>query len=91
MTKKIDTALKDLVKAIKKHGEVMNERPLSVKRAGRATERVRVATAAYTQVVADKTGQPNPFVDFLDPETVESLRHERDAFVTKATKSKKSD
>lgn len=78
VSKKIDSALKTLVKALSKHGEVMNERPVSVKRAGRATEKVRQAAADYTAVIAEKTGQPNPFVDFLDPETVASLRGERD-------------
>lgn len=75
---KIDAALKTLVKALAKHGEVMNERPVHVKRAGRATEKVRRAAADYSAIVAEKTGQPNPFVDFLDPETLASLRGERD-------------
>jgi len=86
VSKKIDAALKSLVKALEHHGEVMSDRPVSAKRAGRATEKVRQAASAYTQVVADKTGQPNPFVDFLDPETVQSLRGERDAIATKKTK-----
>jgi len=83
VSKKIDAALKTLVKALEHHGEVMGDRPLSAKKAGRATERVRQAAAEYTLVVADKTGQPNPFVDFLDPETVRSLRGERDAIAAK--------
>ena len=85
VSKKIDAALKSLLKALEHHGEVMSDRPVSAKRAGRATEKVRQAASAYTQVVADKTGQPNPFVDFLDPETVQSLRGERDAIATKKT------
>ena len=86
MSKKIKTALRDLVDALEKHAAVTAERPTSSKRAGRATAKVRSAAAAYTSIVADKTGQPNPFVDFLDPETVQSLRGERDALVTKTSK-----
>jgi len=83
---KIDAALKTLVKALTKHAEVMNDRPVHVKKAGRATEKVRRATAEYTALVAEKTGQPNPFVDFLDPETVASLRSERDRIARKDKK-----
>lgn len=83
MSKKIKTALRDLVDALEKHAAVTAERPTSSKRAGRATAKVRSAAAAYTSIVADKTGQPNPFVDFLDDETVASLRAERDAVARK--------
>ena len=83
VSKKIKTALRDLVDALEKHAAVTAERPSSSKRAGRATAKVRTAAAAYTAIVADKTGQPNPFVDFLDEETVTSLRAERDAVARK--------
>lgn len=83
VSKKIKTALRDLVDALEKHAAVTAERPSSSKRAGRATAKVRTAAAAYTAIVADKTGQPNPFVDFLDEETVISLRAERDAVARK--------
>jgi hypothetical protein len=88
VSKKIDAALKTLVKALEHHGEVMGDRPVSAKRAGRATEKVRQAAAAYTTVVAEKTGQPNPFVDFLDPATVRSLKGERDAIAAKKSTKK---
>jgi hypothetical protein len=83
VSKKIKTALRDLVDALEKHAAVTAERPTSSKRAGRATAKVRTAAAAYTAIVAAKTGQPNPFVDFLDDETVASLRAERDAVARK--------
>jgi flagellar biosynthesis GTPase FlhF len=83
VSKKIKTALRDLVDALEKHAAVTAERPTSSKRAGRATAKVRSAAAAYTAIVAAKTGQPNPFVDFLDDETVASLRAERDAVARK--------
>jgi hypothetical protein len=83
VSKKIKTTLRDLVDALEKHAAVTAERPTSSKRAGRATAKVRTAAAAYTAIVAAKTGQPNPFVDFLDDETVASLRAERDAVARK--------
>ncbi|KQN41631.1 MULTISPECIES: hypothetical protein [unclassified Frigoribacterium] len=78
MAKKIPTALADLVDALEHHAEVVTAKSSSSKRLGRATAKVRRAAATYTDVVAARTGQPNPFVDFLDPETIESLRAERD-------------
>ena len=83
VSKKIKTALRDLIDALEKHAAVTAERPTSSKRAGRATAKVRSAAASYTAIVAAKTGQPNPFVDFLDDETVASLRAERDAVARK--------
>lgn len=59
--------------------------PRLQQRLGRATAKVRRASAAYTEVVAARTGQPNPFVDFLDPETIESLRAERDRIANGGT------
>ncbi|OII23915.1 hypothetical protein [Frigoribacterium sp. MCBA15_019] len=78
MAKKIPTALAELVHALEHHAEVVTAKSSSSKRLGRATAKLRRASAAYTEVVAARTGQPNPFVDFLDPETIESLRAERD-------------
>ncbi|KQO47703.1 MULTISPECIES: hypothetical protein [unclassified Frigoribacterium] len=78
MAKKIPTALAELVHALEHHAEVVTAKSSSSKRLGRATAKVRRAATTYTDVVATRTGQPNPFVDFLDPETIESLRAERD-------------
>ncbi|AMM21956.1 hypothetical protein AX769_19670 [Frondihabitans sp. PAMC 28766] len=83
MTKKIDTALKDLTKALEKHAQIVGLKPVPLKKAGRAAAELRTAAAAYANIVEDKTGQTNPFIDFLDPATIESLARERDAIVKK--------
>ncbi|NRD25108.1 hypothetical protein [Frigoribacterium sp. VKM Ac-2836] len=85
MAKKLKTAHRDLVEALDHHSKVMQEKPLSSKRAGRATAKLRLAVSAYSAVVAGKTGQPDPFVDYdaLDPATVASLAAERDAIAHK--------
>ncbi|MCU1550295.1 MAG: hypothetical protein JWR36_855 [Glaciihabitans sp.] len=89
MSKKIDTALKDLLKALKKHAEVAGERHVSLKRSQRATARLRAATNAYVVAVHARSGLPNPFEDLVDPaldaETIESLAAERDAIARTLT------
>lgn len=79
VTKKIDTALKDLTKALEKHAQIVGLKPVPLKKAGRAAAELRSAAAAYANIVEAKTGQTNPFIDFLDKATIESLVHERDA------------
>jgi hypothetical protein len=89
MSKKIDAALKDLLKALKKHGEVVSERHVSLKRSQRATAKLRAAAAAYATAVHAKTGLESPFSDLLDPtldsETLDSLAAERDAIARTLT------
>jgi hypothetical protein len=91
MSKKIDSALKDLVKALRKHAEVAGERHVSLKRSQRATAKVRVAANAYAAAVHAKSGLGNPFDEVLDPsldaETLESLAAERDAIARTLTGS----
>jgi hypothetical protein len=89
MSKKIDSALKDLTKALRKHAEVAGARQVSLKRSQRATARVRTAASAYASAVYAKSGLPNPFDDMIDPsldaETLSSLAAERDAIARTLT------
>jgi hypothetical protein len=89
MSKKIDSALKDLVKALKKHAEVAGERHISLKRSQRATAKVRAAASAYAAAVHARSGLGNPFDDVVDPaldvETLQSLSAERDAIAQSLT------
>jgi hypothetical protein len=82
MSKKIDSSLKDLIKALKKHAEVAGDRHPSLKRSQRATAKVRAAATAYTAAVHARSGLGNPFDELLDPTldeaTITSLQHERD-------------
>lgn len=83
MAKKIDNALKQLVKALKKHAEVTGARRVSVKQATRAATKVREAADAYAAEVHARTGLPSPLADLIDPgldeATIRSLKSERDA------------
>jgi len=89
MSKKIDSALKDLIKALRKHAQVAGERHVSLKRSQRATAKVRAAASAYAAAVHARSGLGNPFDDVidpaLDPETLESLAAERDAIARAVT------
>jgi hypothetical protein len=89
MSKKIDSALKDLVKALKKHADVAGERHISLKRSQRATARVRAAASAYAAAVHAHSGLGNPFDEVIDPaldlETLQSLSAERDAIAQSLT------
>jgi len=90
MTKKIDTAAKDLIKAIEKHAQLSALKPVPPKKVARAAVELRTATAAYTAVVEERTGQVNPFIDVLDTGTVDSLLRERDRLAKKAREADKS-
>jgi hypothetical protein len=89
MSKKIDSALKDLIKALRKHADVASERHVSLKRSQRATARVHAAATAYASAVHARSGLGNPFDDIVDPaldaETLESLAAERDAIARTLT------
>ena len=82
MSKKIDSALKDLIKALSKHADVASNKPSSLKKTQRATARVQAAASAYAEVVNAKSGMPNPFTDMIQPgledSTIASLAAERD-------------
>ena len=89
MSKKIDSALKDLIKALRKHAQVASERHVSLKRSQRATARVHGAATAYAAAVHARSGLGNPFDDIIDPalddETLQSLTAERDAIARSVT------
>ncbi|HEX4399796.1 MAG TPA: hypothetical protein VHZ98_00540 [Galbitalea sp.] len=89
MSKKIDSALKDLIKALKKHADVASERHISLKRSQRATAKVHAAATAYAAAVHARSGLSNPFDEIVDPtldvETLESLAAERDAIARTLT------
>jgi hypothetical protein len=89
MSKKIDSALKDLKKALTKHAEVVGSKPVSIKKAQRATAKVAAAATAYAEIVHSKTGMGNPFDDMLQPGldsgTLASLAAERDSIKTHLT------
>ncbi|MCU1527755.1 MAG: hypothetical protein JWP75_1518 [Frondihabitans sp.] len=90
MTKKIDTALKELTRALEKHAQIVGLKPVPQKKAGRAAAELRSAATAYANIVEVKTGLRNPFIDFLDPATMESLAHERDALLKRTAKEEKA-
>lgn len=90
MTKKIDTAAKDLIQAVKEHAQLSGLKPVPPKKVARAAVELRKATAVYTAVVEQRTGQINPFIDALDAGTVDSLIRERDRLAKKARKADNS-
>jgi hypothetical protein len=85
MSKKIDAALKHLIKALRKHAEAVGGSPVRAKRATRASDNLQKAANAYTQAVYERTKLDTPFSDVVRPELEEailrSLAAERDAFV----------
>jgi hypothetical protein len=89
MSKKIDSALKDLIKALKKHADVASERHISLKRSQRATARVHAAATAYAAAVYTRSGLGNPFAEVIDPAldeaTLQSLAAERDKIAQSLT------
>jgi hypothetical protein len=90
MSKKIDSARKDLTKALKKHAEIVGGTAVSLKKAQRAAAEIHLAAIKYAALVEAKTGLPSPFGDVLQPgldtSTMESLTAERDALAKKPKK-----
>lgn len=90
MSKKIDSARKDLNKALKKHAAVVGATAVSLKKAQRAAAEVHIAAIAYVAAVEAKTGLTSPFGDALQPgldtSTMASLTAERDAIAKKPHK-----
>ncbi|MFM9876685.1 MAG: hypothetical protein ACKVOG_02385 [Rhodoglobus sp.] len=89
MSKKIDSALRDLKKALNKHAEAVSGRAVSLKKSQRASARVAAAASAYAEAVHAKSGMGNPFADVLEPgleaTTLASLTAERDALAKNLT------
>ncbi len=90
MSKKIDAAAKDLIKAIRKHSKAIGDRHPRSKSVARASGRLQAATTAYTVAVFKYSGADVPFSDVvslsLDPLTVASLEKERDQLKQKHSK-----
>ncbi|MDH6182044.1 hypothetical protein M2152_002226 [Microbacteriaceae bacterium SG_E_30_P1] len=87
MSKKIDSALKELKKALKKHAEVVGGPAVSLKKSQRASAKVAAAADAYAAAVLEKSGMPNPFtgMETLEASTIASLAAERDALKNRLT------
>jgi hypothetical protein len=90
MSKKIDSARKDLTKALKKHAEIVGGTAVSLKKAQRAAAEIHLAAFEYAALVEAKTGLPSPFGEVLQPgldtSTMASLTAERDALAKKPKK-----
>lgn len=83
MSKKIDSALKQLIKALEKHANALGGARVSLKKAERATAKLQVAAAEYAEVIYQKSGLDTPFNEVsrsgLEADTLDSLAAERDA------------
>ncbi|MCS5734786.1 hypothetical protein [Herbiconiux daphne] len=83
MAKKTKTALKELIKALEKHVETLEDPKSNRGKRDRATARVHAAAFHYASVIHSRTGAASPFVDLPDPaldqSTVNSLKAEKDA------------
>jgi hypothetical protein len=92
MSKKIDSARKDLTRALKKHAEIVGSTAVSMKKAQRAAAAVELAALNYAAEVEAKTGLVSPFVEALQPgldaTTLQSLSAERDALAKKKPRKK---
>ncbi|MCY7411585.1 MAG: hypothetical protein LH471_00870 [Salinibacterium sp.] len=83
MSKKINSALKDLKRALEAHADVVGGSAVSLKKAQRASAKVAAAAGAYAEAVHVKSGLSTPFSDLLTPgleeSTLASLTAERDS------------
>lgn len=61
MSKKIDSALTALIKALITHGDIVGSHHGSVKHTARAAFKVRIAAVAYANAVEKRTGQSGLF------------------------------
>lgn len=83
MSKKIDRALHNLVKALNTHAELASDSKSSRGKLQKAAAKVRSAATVYGSTIAARRGTDSPFSDIPDPRldepTVVSLKAERDA------------
>lgn len=90
MSKKIDAALGDLIKALRKHAEAVGGPRVSLKKSQRVSVKLQAAASAYAAAVHAKTGQGSPFNDVVMPGlenvTLNSLLAERDALAKNTKK-----
>ncbi|CAD5991326.1 hypothetical protein [Agreia sp. COWG] len=74
MTKKITTALAELIKALGKHAEIAATPDASVSKTERATLRVQKAATAYLSSLPAKKRMVNPFLGVVDDRIDDDLR-----------------
>jgi len=74
MTKKITTALAELIKALGKHAEIAATPDASVSKIERATVRVQKAATAYLSSLPAKKRLANPFLGVVDDRIDDNLR-----------------
>lgn len=86
--KKIDSALRDLTKALGKHAKVVGGSAVTLKKAQRAAAAVQEAAINYASIVEAKTGIETPFPNLwtsgLESSTIASLIAERDKLAKKS-------
>ena len=91
MSKKIDAALKDLTKALRKHAEAVGGSRVSLKKSQRASAKLQATASAYAAAVHAKTGLDSPFNDVVSPGlenvTLNSLLAERDELASHSKKA----
>ena len=91
MSKKIDASLKDLIKALRKHADLVGGSRVSLKKSQRASAKLQSTASAYAAAVYAKTGLDSPFNDVASPGlenvTLNSLLAERDALASQCKKT----
>ena len=91
MSKKIDASLKDLIKALRKHADLVGGSRVSLKKSQRASAKLQSTASAYAAAVYAKTGLDSPFNDVASPGlenvTLNSLLAERDALASQCKKA----
>jgi len=89
MSKKINSALKDLKKALAAHADVVGGSAVSLKKAQRASAKVAAAAEAYAEAVQAKSGLGSPFTKTVSPgledATLASLTAERNSIKQQLT------
>jgi len=89
MSKKINSALKDLKRALAAHGDVVGGSAVSLKKAQRASAKVAAAAEAYAEAVQAKSGLGSPFTKTVSPgledATLASLTAERNSIKQQLT------
>jgi hypothetical protein len=95
MPTKIDVALKDLTKALRKHADAVGGDRVSLKRSQRASAKLQATASAYAAAVYAKTGLDSPFNDVVSPGlekvTLNSLLAERDALASQVKTAEPGD
>ena len=92
MSQKIDAALNDLIKALRKHAEAVGGSHVSLKRSQRTAAKLQMTASAYAAAVHSRTGLDSPFSDVVSPGlenvTLNSLLAERDSLASHSKKAK---